>query len=179
MLQNDKVRADILRSSYPRLESENNTRYLRRLVLLSNDVPAIAIVCRRSRKYVAELRYLVEKINYAQMENLWQTFPRSNHEGDSEYARRLLMVSKDLESIAFLSGVTMGTVYRLRRTIIAELEGRAANISNTVPKLSHENAQEYACRLIPLSEDTEAISAASGMSLGHVQLLKRRATENM
>lgn len=178
-LANNEGRVEMLRRAYPRLVRENSSGYVRRLAMLSDDITAISMVSGRSLRSVAELRRLVETVKDDRMENLRQAYPRREYESDSEYARRLLAVSKDLKSITLISGAALGTVYRFRSTVIAEQEGRAASLRNTFPKLGHETAYDYVRRLIPLSEDLEAISAVSGMSLGHIRVLKREAPENM
>lgn len=101
-------------------------------------------------------------------EKLGAAYPRLKYEDNCDYAARLVMLSADSDSIAALTGISQSTIYKLNRTAVALKDGRAEHLRFAFPRGEGESPGVYARRLLLLSSDNDAISAASGMALGSV-----------
>lgn len=167
-------RAESLRQALPREENETGGDYARRLVLFNEDIEAISAATGLSLAHVKQLQRVAAAERDGRAERLCRTYPQRFDEKHADYVRRLVTISADVEAISAVTGMTLGTIHRLIRTVREEHDGREAMLRQLHPRRLHESNGSYAYRLKRLRSHLEAISAVSGVELAKTQELRRR-----
>lgn len=154
-----------LRQRYPRLNTEDNENYARRLLIRIPDAIAVSELSGLVLGEVQVLRHIIAKECNARAEELRLALPQEDNEKNIHYAFRLGMYGADVGAIAVASGAAPDIVHGIMEAIVAIKDGRAASIRQAVPQGSNESRREYADRLVLRGLDNATISAATGLLL--------------